>query len=255
MSMTINSMANQQLSTSFIRIATGNRINSAADDAAGLAIAVKQQSQIQGLEQGSRNTENMDNLVQTADGGMGTINDSLQRIRELSLQASNSTLDASDKGIIQDEINQLMEGISAAASGTQFNNMNLLDGSYTNRNTASSPDGSGASVSITGLSLADLGIEGYDVTGDFDISRIDNAISMTNTARSEMGALSNRFSYTLNSNSISELNQAAARSRIADADIAKESIAYNRDKVLSDYRIFAQKQQMENTKSKLGILL
>lgn len=254
MSMTVNSIANQQMEASFRQIATGRRINSAADDAAGLAIAEKITTQINGLDRGIDNTYDMRNLVTTAEGGLAAINDGLQRVRELSLQAANGALNDSDRALIQNEVNQILQGVGQIAQGTEFNNQRLLDGSFQNANTASSPDATGAVFSINAMDVASLGLSTYDVsTGNFDLSVIDRAMSTVNDQRAELGALANRFESTINSNSISLLNQAAARSRIADADMARAMTDYNRSQILNQYQITNIMRQQEQERSNLTL--
>jgi len=255
MGMTVNSIANQQMEDAFRKIATGKRINSAGDDAAGLAIAEKITAQINGLDQGTDNTYDMKNLVTTAEGGLSVINDSLQRVRELSLQAANGALNDDDRAKIQNEISQIMQGASQIAQSTEFNNKKLLDGSFQNQNTASSPDGTGAIFSIKAFDSDSLGLSAYDVSsGKIDLSIIDNAISAVNDQRAELGALANRFDSTINSNSISLLNQAAARSRIADADMAKAVTDYNKSQILNQYQITNMMRQQEQERAKLTLL-
>ena len=253
--MTINSIAKNQVNESFIRLNTMRRVNSAADDAAGLAIMEKMESQIRGLDQGIDNTLDMKNLINTAEGGLSTINDSLQRIRELSIQAANGIYTDEDRALIQTEVNQLIQGIESMASQTEFNNMPLLDGSFTDKNTASYPDGTGATVNIPDMRSLALGLQGYDVSsGSFDLSVIDNAMASVNATRSYLGAMSNRADHTVNSNSITMLNQAAAQSRIADLDVARGINDYNRDRILTQAQIYMQRNQMQNAGSVLSLI-
>lgn len=248
------SVTNNNLQKLQQQLSTGSRINSAADDAAGLAILEKLSAQERGLAQGTQNTATMQDLVRTAEGGLSNIADSLQRIRELSLQAANGILEPSDKAIIQNEISQLLEGIDQVAGTTEFNKKNLLDGSFTDMHTASYADGSGKSFSIPGMSMKALGIEGYSVMGEIDLEAIDRALDTVNSSRSQLGAISNSFDHVMNSNSITELNLAASRSRIADTDMAKASTEYNKNKIILEYQIMAQKRQQELEKNKMGIL-
>lgn len=253
MSVSMNSVYNDYIRASQ-QLSSGNRINSAADDAAGAAIIEKLVAQETGLSRGTSNTYDMQNLVKTAEGGMAGISDMLQRIRELSLQAANGTLEQSDKQIIQNEINQLVDGINSMSGATEFNNQKLLDGSFTNKHTASYADGSGKDFSIGAMNAEALGLSGFDVTGTFDLNVIDKALDTVNSARSKLGAIYNSFDSVINSNSITELNLAAAKSRMADTDIAKASMDYNKNKLLIDYQVLSQKRQMETEKSKLSIL-
>lgn len=254
MSMSIDTGINNNLKTLQTQLSTGSRINSAADDPSGLAISEKMDAVLRGTQQGSENTAAMKDLVNTAEGALSTIADSLQRIRELSLQASNGTLDKSDKDIIQNEIKQLLEGIDQTAKTAEFNKQKLLDGSFKDKNTASYQDGTGKQISIPDMSLESLGLKDFDVTGDFDLNKIDQAMETVNATRSQLGATSNTFDHVISSNSITELNMAASKSRIADADMAKASMDYNKNKLLLDYQILASKRQQEAEKNKLTIL-
>lgn len=236
---------NMNMFANFNKLSSGKRINSASDDAAGLAIAEKLSAMINGLEQGSENTADMQNLLQTAEGGLNTINDSLLRVRELSVQASNGIYSAEDTQAIQFEIDHLLDHVQKTASNTQFNNQKLLDGSFSNKNTASSADGTGLNVNITDTGLESLGLSSYNVTGEFDISVIDNAISKVNESRSSIGAYDNRLGHTISSNDIGMLNQMQSRSNISDADMAKASMKYNNQKLLQEYQMFSQKQKMQ----------
>jgi len=247
MSMAVNSSSNiQNLSQ---QLASGNRINSAADDAAGLAISERMSAQERGLAQGTRNTADMQSLVNTAEGALSSINSNLQRLNELGLQASNGILTDSDRANIQHEVDQILENINSIAQSTQFNTRNLLDGSSNNLHTASSPDGSGPTVSLPSMTLEDLGLEGFNVTeltnGRVDLSAIHNAMNMVNGARSELGAMSNRMDYIMTSNDISQLNLASARSRIQDTDMAQATMELSRERVLEQYQIASQRREME----------
>ena len=167
--MTINNIASSQLQTSMMRISTGLRINSAADDAAGLAISEQLTAQIRGLDRGTENVMDMQNLVNTAEGGLDTITDNLHRIRELTLQAANGILTDSDRQNIQFEIDQLMTEINDVTQRTEFNTMRLLDGSFSAEDgrglhTAADARGQGPTVYIGNMSTGRiLGPEPYNV--------------------------------------------------------------------------------------------
>jgi len=238
------------------RLASGRRINSAADDAAGLAISQNLESIIRGLNQGSENAAGTANLLRVADGGLEGINNSLQRVRELSLQASNGILSDSERSNIQLEVDQLLSHIDRVAGSTQFNTRNLLDGSATDLHTASNPDGSGMSVSISDFSTSALGISGFDVSGGaFDLGRIDRAISQVGEARSVIGASTNRLDFNIQNNQIRAENTAAAYSRIADADMGRESMNFNTNRILEQYRLFSMRSQMQRSGSLVNLLL
>jgi len=244
--MTVNNIARNQMSQAMMRVASGNRINSAADDAAGLAISEGMLAQIRGMDQGERNTMDMQALVTTAEGGLDTVSDSLNRIRELSVQALNGINTPGQRAMIQEEIGQLASGIQAAVRGVEFNTINLLDGTVENANTASSPSGTGAIFSINDMSGIAQAMTAIADDGSFDLEAIDSAIAQVSTERANLGALHNRFDFTANANSVSSLNLVDARSRIADADIAAEMLAVEQDRVVNELQILMQQQRQES---------
>ena len=170
----ISNLNNRNLYQNYRQLSSGKRINSAADDAAGLAIAEKLKTQSNGYDVGRRNAATSKDMVNVADGGLSSITDSLQRIRELGVQASNTAIYGdSERKMMQQEIDQLKGAISDAGKNTSFNTMNLLDGSMGSSHVASGPDGSGMDINMPDATLSALGIEDFDVTGDFDLSVID----------------------------------------------------------------------------------
>jgi len=237
------------------RLSSGRRINSAADDAAGLAISSRMDSLIRSLDQGSRNAADMDSAMRTADGSLSTITDSLQRIRELAVASANPILSDANRNALQNEVNQHLDQIQRAAGDTQFNTIRLLDGSFADMHMASNPNGSGMQISIQNTSLDTLGIANFDVSGGRpDIAAIDNAISMVSANRSDIGAAQNRIEHIIDSNSTASLNQAAARSRITDADMALEAMLWEQQQVLQQYQIFSVRNQMERDRQSLGFV-
>jgi flagellin len=247
--MTINNIARSQMDSAMLRLTTGQRINSAADDAAGLSIANKMDTQIRGYEQGTANTRDMQNLVNVAEGGLATIGSALGRIRELSVQAANGTNTPDDRGRIQNEISQLADHIQSTVENTQFNTINLLDGTFKNQNTASNPDGTGARVSINDMSGLAQAISNFNVTGEFNITDIDNALAQVNNERSNLGAMSNRFDYTVENNENAVRNLTQARSRIMDADIAREMMNFTQGQVLSQMQILMQQHEQNRMRN------
>jgi flagellin len=198
----------------------------------------------------------MQNLLTTADGGLDSINSSLQRVRELSLQATNSIMSNSDRANIQREVDQLLGHIDQVAAGSQFNTRNLLDGSAQDLHTVANPDGSGLSVSIDGFSVASLGMSGFDVSsGSFDISRIDRAMAQVNDTRTTVGATTNRLGYNISNNQVAAENLAMANSRIADADMARESMDFSANRLLEQYRMFSMRSQMNMGANLVNLLL
>ncbi len=253
--MSISSISSQGLYQNYRQLASGKRINSAADDAAGLAIAEKMLAQSNGYDVGWRNAATSQDMVNVADGGLSTITDSLQRIRELGVQASNTAIYGdSERKMMQQEIDQLKDTISDAAKNTRFNTMSLLDGKMGSSHVASGPDGSGMDINMPNATLEALGIADFDVTGDFDLSVIDDAIDKVSSARGEMGATYNRLGYTMNYNSYASLNTTAARSRIEDLDFPKAISDMKKNSLLEEYRLMMQKKREEQDSMVVNLL-
>lgn len=237
--MSVNSIGN------YGQIASGKAINSAADNASGLAISKRLESQETGLNQGAQNAVETKSALNVADGAMEGIADYLQRIRELSVKASNGLMSDSDKQSIQTEISSLLEGIQDIAKNTKYNEKSLMDGSMATMDAATNADGTGISIKMSNSTLEALGIDGYDVTGKFDISRIDKALDKVSSDRSSIGAATNALEYAYNSNLNTAENALASRSRIEDLDIAKAVTQQKQNEVLNNYRILLQKKQEE----------
>lgn len=219
---------NRTIHTASERIASGKRINSAKDDASGLAIAQRLTSMSEGLLAASRNTNDAISMVQTAESGMSGITENLQRIRELSIQAANGTLSDSDRGYIQSEVNALKDEINRVVDTTSFGGKKLLNNSEDLNIQVGSEAGETVSVKIgnMGDQLQSLGIGSIDLSsaeGANDaIGVIDEALESIATTQAELGAVQNRFESTINNLSSSYLSAEEARSRIEDADLAKE---------------------------------
>lgn len=251
--MTIQGLANSEMAKSMMRISAGQRINRAADDAAGLAISEKMNAQISGANQNINNISDMGNLLNTAEGSLESVGDSLSRIRELSVQASNGTLTNDDKQIIQTEIEGLKKGISSTVSNTQFNTMKVLDGSFSNKNVAMNTNGSGTRISIENSSLETLGIKDFDVTKSFDIADIDKAIGKVAESRSKIGSASNAFEHAINSTKNKIINETSAMSQIKDADIAAEVSNYKKNRVIEQYSMAMQRESARINTGKIGM--
>ncbi|MCI9418932.1 MAG: flagellin FliC5 [Eubacterium sp.] len=250
----MSSISNVSGSSYYSQIASGVKLQSAADGASELAIAEKENAQINGLNMGERNAEDGRSLLNVADGAMGGIADNLQRIRELAVQASNTAiLSDEDRQMIQDEVEQLKQGISDIANNTEFNKKNLLDGSYQDGFIASGPNGSGMMLNIGDSTLKALGIEDFDVTGDFSIQTIDDALSKVSSNRSVIGAQSNALDHTISYNSQASINLTSAVSRLEDADIAKVASELNKQKLLQSYQLLMQKKQQEQERQRFSI--
>ncbi|MDR1001042.1 MAG: flagellin [Clostridiales bacterium] len=225
------------------RLSSGLRINSAADDAAGLAISEKMRSQIRGLDMASKNAQDASSLVQTAEGGMQQIDSMVQRMRELVVQASNDTNQVDDREKIGEELLQLTAEIDSMASRVEFNERKLLNGSVgTLYMQIGANESQGIEFNVGGMTAGDLGLAGIasavtsatsgsDITGL--ISVLDNGLKQVTGARSTLGAIQNRLDYTMKSLDISSENLSAAESRIRDTDMAKEMMNLTKTNVLS----------------------
>jgi flagellin len=247
-----------QMQSASQRLASGRRINSAADDAAGLGISQALEAQIRGLNQATRNALDFDSALRTAEGGLGSIGESLLRIRDLALQASNGILTDADRATIQIEVDQLLSHIGRVTTDTQFNRVNLLDGSFNNMNMQVGPNaGQNVNVSIQNSGLAALGIAGFSVMGgpgNINIAAIDTAISRVAANRGSIGAIQNRIEHIVDQNNIAAENMARANSRIADADIALEMMRLNQARILQQLQVFSVRNQMERTRANLGFV-
>ncbi len=239
------------IGTNYTNLSSGYRINSAADDASGLSISEKLENQVNTYDTATENAEIGEAMLNVADGALGSLHDSLSRIRELGVQASNSAIYSDDElSMIQAEIDEIKKGISDVAKNTQFNGLKLLDGSMADINLATNPTGKGQEIKLINASLEELGIADFDVTKNFNLDDIDNAINKVNEARSGIGAQSNRVAYTVMSNQNASYNLTSALSSIKDADMAEEMSELNKKTVLEQINIAMQKKRMEQEEQK-----
>lgn len=250
----ISGAAGNSYQNTVSHIASGIKLQHAADGASELAIAEKENAQINGLRMGQRNAEDGKSLLNVADGAMSGIADNLVRIRELAVQASNTAiLSKEDRSMIQDEIDQLKQGISDIANNTEFNKKKLLDGSYSDGYIMSGPNGSGLTLDIGDSTLKALGIEDFDVTGNFSIQTIDKALGMVSSNRSTVGAQSNSLDYTISYNSQAIINLNSAASRLQDTDIAEAASEMDKQNLLQTYQLIMQKKQEEQERQRFGL--
>ena len=228
------------------QISSGYRINSAADDASGLAISEKLQGQITEYKVSNQNASAGQGLINVADGALGNITDALQRIRELGVQAGNASIYGKEGlSMIQDEIDELKDSIQGIAKNTEYNTMKLLDGSNTKWHIASG--GNGKNVSIPSTTLEALGIANFDVTsGKFDIDVIDKAISKISSVRSSLGANSNGLAHQMNYNSTASYNLEWAQSNKKDVDMPEAISEMKKGQLLDEYKLYMTKKQIEN---------
>jgi flagellin len=217
------------LAKSMQRLSSGLRINSAADDAAGLAISQKLTGQVNGLDQAQRNAQDGVSLVQTAEGSLNQVHAMLQRIRELAVQYQNGTLAAGDKAAIQSEVNQLQSEIARIGSTAQFNGIALFSGSTTISFQVGANDGE--TIAVTTTSMGSL-VGTISLASSTTLSTIDGYIGAVSDQRAQFGAVQNRLQYTLDNLATYEENLTASLSRIRDVDMASEMVNFTKEQIL-----------------------
>lgn len=218
------------------KLASGYRINRAADDAAGLAISEKMRSQVRGLQRASDNAQDGISLIQTAEGALDQKHAILQRTRELVVQASNTAvLDSGTADVtkIQDEIDKLKEEYDRIDSDTEFNKKTLLDGNYEGYLQIGANNGQGITLTIDSTSWQDITLDTGDGTANSAlIDTVDNMITSVSTLRSKLGATQNRLEYTIKVDDNTAENMQSAESRIRDTDMADEMTRYSKESIL-----------------------
>lgn len=251
-----------QLDTAFERLSSGFRINSAADDAAGLQISDRMTSQIMGLDQAVRNANDGISLAQTAEGAMSEITTALQRIRVLAVQSQNGINSSSDRLALQKEVSALKAEISRIAVTTQFAGVDVLSGGYSAVFLVGANAGQFISVNISrpgggygasGLGLADTSVATAS-QASAAMASIDAAISIIDAKRADLGAIQNRFQSTIrNLSNISE-NVSAARSRIQDTDFASETASLTRWQIIQQASTTVLSQANQRPQAALSLL-
>ncbi len=262
------------------KLSSGYRINRAGDDAAGLTISEKMRSQIRGLNKASDNAQDGVSLIQVAEGALSETHSILQRMNELATQAANDTNTTADRNAIQSEINQLTSEIDRIQSTTQFNTMNLIDGSYTGKNLqVGSLSGQAILISIENMNAASLfggtngavssvadvnttnlksyntklTVSSFDTAGSA-MKSIQSAIALVSNQRSNLGAVQNRLEHTIaNLDNISE-NTQSAESRIRDTDMAEEMVNYSKNNILAQAGQSMLAQANQSTQGVLSLL-
>lgn len=216
------------------KLSSGYRINSAADDAAGLSISEKMRSQIRGLTRASSNAQDGISMVQTAEGALSEVTDMIQRMNELAVQAGNGTMTDDDKTSIQSEVDALVAEIDRVASSTSFNKTTLLDGNLDVNILVgdTSDDFNKISISISDMSASGLGVSGFDVTSDDALTTLQDALSTVSSQRSNLGAIQNRLEHTINNLDNVVENTTSAESAIRDTDMASEMVKYSNNNIL-----------------------
>ena len=238
-----------ELSTSFERLSSGKRINSARDDAAGLQISARLTSQINGLNQASRNANDAISLAQTAEGALEEYTNTVQRLRTLAVQASNGSNSNADREALQTEFTALTTELTRISNDSEFGGVSLLDGSYSELFQVGANANQTISITIaTDFDASAIGAAGSVSTfagAQAAITNLDSVLATVNETRANLGAAQNRFSSVIRSNDNTASNVSASRSRIEDTDFAAESAALARNNVLqqASSSILAQANQ------------
>jgi len=237
------------------KLSSGYRINRAGDDAAGLAISEKMRAQITGLETAQKNANDGISLVQTAEGALTEVHSMLNRMVELAHQSANGTYqDTIDRENLQKEVTSLTDEINRIAQGTNFNGLNLLDGTQSSGLTLQIGDTSDTfnqlTVTIKNMDATSLTLNNIDIgtqTGaQGAVATIKTAINAVSGTRGDLGALQNRLEHTINNLGVTSENMTAAESRIRDVDMAKEMMSYTKNNILvqASQAMLAQANQL-----------
>ncbi|RXZ65241.1 flagellin N-terminal helical domain-containing protein [Pelagerythrobacter rhizovicinus] len=250
--------ANKALGTAMERLSTGNRINSAKDDAAGLAIATSMTSQIRGMSQGIRNANDGISLAQTAEGGLNEVTNMLQRVRELAVQSSSGTYQDSDRANLQAEVTELKSQIDAVIANSEFNGVKLFDAStatVTIQAGAESTD----TIDLTMADLSGLAAATFDVGTDAAsattaIADADTQLEAISTARATLGAGQSRLESAVNTLTNNVTNLSDARSRIQDTDYSAETTALAKAQILSQASTAMLSQANQSQQNVMSLL-
>jgi len=234
---------NSSLGKNMEKLSSGFRVNRAADDAAGLAISEKMRAQVRGLDMASKNSQDAISLVQVAEGGMQTIQDILQRMRELSVQAASDTNVTLDRKALDLELQQLIQEVDNIAKTSEFNEMRLLDGKFQNKIVQAGANvGQTMSISISSMSAQGLKLTNAARTETISIASrtlatvalgmITGALNSVSMMRATLGAYQNRLEYKIRNLDNAAENIAAAESRIRDVDMAKMMTEFTKNNIL-----------------------
>lgn len=252
------------MNKSLEKLSSGQRINRAGDDAAGLAISENLKAQIKGLGQAKRNAEDGISLVQIAEGALGEVSNILIRLRELSVQAASDTIGATERKFLNVEFEQLTSEMDRIANSTEFNRVPLLNGTGAvfdiqigTRNDPISDrltfDASSADVNVAALGL-NLASVADKISSQNSLSSIDSAIVSVSGIRADFGALQNRLQSTINNIAVSVENLSAANSRVRDTDIAAETAELTKQNILMTAGTSVLSQANSSTKNALSLI-
>ncbi|MCU8104587.1 flagellin FliC [Shewanella sp. SM101] len=228
------------LASSMERLSSGLRINSAKDDAAGLAISNRLNSQVRGLDVGMRNANDAISIAQISEGAMQEQTNMLQRMRDLTIQAENGSNSTSDIGAIKSELDALATEITAIANTTAFGNTKLLDGSFSNGKTfqVGHQNTEDIAISVSKVTASAIKVQASVIKVSTAVQRstsltnIDAAIKTIDNQRAKLGAIQNRLAYNISNSANTQANVADAKSRIVDVDFAKETSQMTKNQVL-----------------------
>ena len=248
------------------KLSSGYKINRAADDAAGLSISEKMRSQIRGLNKASSNAQDGVSLVQTAEGALNETHSILQRMNELATQAANDTNTSVDRNAIKDELVQLTSEINRIKSTTQFNTMNLLDGSFSAADKKMKLQVGALSGQVIDFNIKTMGVTaiGLDRISTICVSsftkagsymkKVQTAIENVSKQRSALGAIQNRLEHTIANLDTTSENTQSAESRIRDTDMASEMVTYSKNNILAQAGQSMLAQANQSTQGVLSLL-
>jgi flagellin len=222
----------------------------AGKNPAGVTIDEGAKAQITGTQVGTDNAARGKDMLNVADGALEGISDMLTRMREIAVKASNTAVYSdSDRKAMQAEVEQLKQGIADSTKNTEFNTKKLFDGSLADVNLATNPDGSGMSIQFEDTSLDTLGIKDFDVTKDFDIKTIDDAIDMVSKSRSSVGARTSALDSTMRYNTSAAENLNSLTDSLEDVDVEKYISDRNKKQLLDLYSMYSKKMDMHSQES------
>ncbi|MEK8023092.1 MAG: flagellin [Candidatus Hydrogenedentota bacterium] len=232
------------------KLTTGRRINHASDDAAGLSVASRFASRYRGLVQANRNLQDASSLVQVAESAYATTTDMLHKIRQMSVQSSNDTLTDSDRGLLQKEVDQLLDEIDRQGETVQFNGKKFLQGGATSSVTfhfhAGADENEEIAVEFSAVNASAFGLTGLQIgtrdTAENAIATVDSALAEINGRRAELGAIMNRIDRAIDFTSVAGENAAAAESNLADSNMGEEVVSLSKSQLLSQTRLSALAQ-------------
>lgn len=250
------------------KLSSGERINRAGDDAAGLAVSEKMRSQIRGLNQASKNISNGVSFIQTTEGYLNETTDILQRIRELAVQGSNGIYSDEDRMQIQVEVSSLVAEVDRIASSAQFNGMNMLTGRFAtegiNFQVGANMD-QGVKITIGAADATTLGLRGTQDGGEMisvadqdsanrTLGTIDEALKTVNKQRADLGAAQNKFEMAQRGVNVAAENLTASESRVRDTEFAEQMVSYTKNAILSQSNLAMLGQANSNSQNVLALL-